>query len=285
MNSRANPKTVQALLKEHGIGIKKKYGQNFLIDDNILTKIVDAAAITPDDVVVEIGPGLGGLTQHLLPRAKRLVAYEIDKHLIPTLESHFGGPSFHLIHDDVLKRDLDKDIERFAPGADDVIVVANLPYYITTPILMRCLESSKRIKRMVVMMQHEVAKRITATPGIKDYNSLSIAVQYRAKATYLFKVSKSVFIPAPAVDSAVVRLDFHDTHRARVEDEAFFFAFVRAAFKQRRKTLLNNLHEFLALDKADINAQLHAEGIEGSRRADTVTLNDFIRLAEVFNDA
>ncbi len=283
--SRANPKTVQALLKAHRIGIKKKYGQNFLIDDNILTKIVDAAALEASDVVVEIGPGLGGLTEHLIKRSSRVIAYEIDKHLIPTLEQHFAGPTFHLIHDDVLKRDIDEDIKQYAGDANDVIVVANLPYYITTPILMRCLESSKRIKRMVVMMQHEVARRITAMPDTKDYNALSIAVQYRAKATYRFKVPKSVFLPAPNVDSAVVRLDFHDKTQLPEDEETFFFAFVRAAFKQRRKTLLNNLTEFLSHEKVEIADMLDTLGIDGTRRAETLSIEDFIRLAAHFKSA
>ena len=178
---RSTPKMIVNTLKENQLSIKKKYGQNFLVDQNILDRIIQTADIKDNTVVIEVGPGLGSLTEGLLTKAKKVIAYEIDQDLVPILNSAFKDQAFLLISEDILKRNLNEDINRFTEAKDDIVVVANLPYYITTPILMKFLEETKRVRRMVLMMQHEVAQRITAHTSTKDYNALSIAVQYRAE--------------------------------------------------------------------------------------------------------
>lgn len=278
----SNPKHIQALIKSNRVKVKKRFGQNFLIDDNILNKIVETAEIDQDTFVIEIGPGLGSLTERLIPKAKHVLAYEIDNDLIPVLNSMFKEDNFSLINDDVLDRDIDEDIRAIDSQVKEVVVIANLPYYITTPILMKCLETTKHINRMVVMMQYEVAKRITASTHTKDYNALSIAVQYRAETTLAFKVPKSVFIPAPNVDSAVVSLVFHNRYQDTVLSEPFFFTFVRGAFKQRRKTLLNNLYELLNIDKTILSEILETLNVHPQIRADKLSLETYITLANYF---
>jgi 16S rRNA (adenine1518-N6/adenine1519-N6)-dimethyltransferase len=278
----SNPKHIQALIKSNRVKVKKRFGQNFLIDDNILNKIVDTAEIDKETFVIEIGPGLGSLTERLIPKAKHVLTYEIDTDLIPVLKSMFKEDNFSLINDDVLNRNIDDDIEAIDAQAKEVVVIANLPYYITTPILMKCLETTKHINKMVVMMQYEVAKRITASTHTKDYNALSIAVQYRAKTSLAFKVPKSVFIPAPNVDSAVVSLLFHDTYQDKVLSEPFFFSFVKGAFKQRRKTLLNNLHDLLHIDKNTLSETLEKLNVNPQIRADKLPLETYITMANYF---
>lgn len=272
----------QAMLKQHALRVKKHYGQNFLLDQNILDKIVKTAAITKETTVIEIGPGLGALTGALLETGARVIAYEIDSDFIPLLTEHFAGPMFHLIHDDVLKRDLDDDLENLVPEAKDVVVVANLPYYITTPILMQCLEHTTRIDRMVMMMQLEVARRISASANTKAYNALSLSVQYRAITKFAFKVPRQVFMPAPHVDSGVVTLTFTDQHRQAIKNEAFFFTFIKQAFAQRRKTLLNNLQAWLLWDKPRISALLESQGISPQVRAEALDLKTMMALADYF---
>lgn len=279
----SNPRTIQELLKTNRIQIKKRFGQNFLIDDNVLNKIIDLADINPDDLVIEIGPGLGSLTQYLVKKASHVLAYEIDKDFITILNETFKEESFTLIHDDILNRDIDQDVDALNIKYNRLIIVANLPYYITTPILMKCLEESKKIDTMVVMMQLEVAKRITALNNSKDYNALSIMVQYRAYSKYGFKVPKNVFIPAPNVDSAVIRLDFTNEYLNQVQNEAFFIAFVKACFKQKRKTLLNNLSSFFSGDKIEIIDHLEHCGINPQIRAEMLPLESFIELANYFS--
>ncbi len=278
----SNPRHIQTLLKDSRINIKKKYGQNFLIDGNILEKIIQLSSLSANTFAIEIGPGLGSLTERLLPKVSTLLAYEIDQDLIAILNNAFDDQKFHLIHDDVLKRDIDNDIEKIDENAHDVVVIANLPYYITTPILMKCLEDSKRIKRMVVMMQLEVARRITAQKNTKDYNALSIAVQYRAQTAFGFKVPRNVFMPAPNVDSAVITLDFHQKYTHKVKNEPFFFQFIKACFRQRRKTLLNNLHTFLAVDKSRLTEALETLEISPQSRAESLDLETFIIMSNYF---
>lgn len=278
----SNPKHIHSMIKSNRVKVKKRFGQNFLIDDNILKKIVETAEIDKDTFVVEIGPGLGSLTERLILKAKHVLAYEIDTDLIPVLNSMFNENNFSLINADVLDRDIDADIKAIDAQVKDVVVIANLPYYITTPILMKCLETTKLISKMVVMMQYEVAKRITASTHTKDYNALSIAVQYRAETKLTFKVPKSVFIPAPNVDSAVVSLAFHNRYHDAVLSEPFFFAFVKAAFKQRRKTLLNNLYELLNIDKIRLSEILEILNVHPQVRADKLSLETYITLANYF---
>lgn len=271
------------ILRSHALGARKRYGQNFLIDENILKKIADSAPIDEETLVVEIGPGLGALTRYLLNRAKAVLAYEIDQGLVKLLKKHFTQNHFYLIHDDVLNRDIDQDIATLNQSFKHVVLVANLPYYITTPVLMQCLEKTESLSHLSVLMQHEVAKRITAKPSTKAYNALSVAVAYRANAHYAFKVPASVFVPAPNVDSALVTLQFRQPKQIP-KHEPFFFELVRAAFKQRRKTLLNNLSAFTSLSKAEISERLTRIGIEPSARAETLNLETFIRLADAFNN-
>jgi 16S rRNA (adenine1518-N6/adenine1519-N6)-dimethyltransferase len=279
----SNPKTIQQLLKSNNIQIKKRFGQNFLIDDNVLNKIIDLSEISNEDLVIEIGPGLGSLTQYLVQKARHVLAYEIDCDLINILNDTFKERPFTLIHDDILNRNIDEDIESLDIDYQRVIVVANLPYYITTPILMKCLEESTKIHAMVIMMQFEVAKRITASKNSKDYNALSIMVQYRAMAEFGFKVPKNVFIPAPNVDSAVIRLDFTNQFVDQVQNESYFITFVKASFKQRRKTLLNNLSDFLPMDKDMIVDHLEGCGINPQIRAEMLSLPIFIKLSNYFS--
>ena len=279
----SNPKSIHDILKNNAITIKKRYGQNFLIDDNILKNIVDLGHIDDQTLVIEIGPGLGSLTQYLVDKAGHVLAYEIDRDLVPILNNAFQSDRFTLIHDDILKRNIDQDIEKLNKSFDKTVVMANLPYYITTPILMKCLEESKRIHRMVVMMQLEVAQRITANKNTKDYNALSLLVQYRAHTHFAFKVPKSVFIPAPNVESGVITLDFGRKHQTQSDNEAFLFELIKAAFKQRRKTLLNNLSVFLNMSKEPLINQLQTLHIDPQARAESLTLNDFIHMANYFS--
>ncbi|MDD3124047.1 MAG: 16S rRNA (adenine(1518)-N(6)/adenine(1519)-N(6))-dimethyltransferase RsmA, partial [Candidatus Izemoplasmatales bacterium] len=204
--------------------IKKYFGQNFLVDQNILEQIVLKAGITKATNVIEIGPGLGSLTQKLLDASKHVLAYEIDKDLIPILNKEFSQyKNFTLIQNDILKVNIDEEIDRVFSDQSDIIVVSNLPYYITTPILMKFLETSKKVKKMVFMVQYEVAKRITSKPNTKDYNALSIVIQYRASASILFNVPKNVFIPEPSVDSAVIAVEVKNEIAHLADNEEFFF--------------------------------------------------------------
>ena len=275
-------RNVQELMKKHAISIKKKYGQNFLLDKNILMKIVNTASIDEETLVIEIGPGLGSLTEYLVAQAKHVLAYEIDTQLIPVLQESFQNQRVTLIHDDILKRNIDDDINELNETFSKVIVVANLPYYITTAILMKCLEESQRIDTMIVMMQYEVARRITASRQTKDYNALSVAIQYRAKTTLAFKVPRSVFLPPPNVDSAVVVLDYYQTPPVPIANEAYFFQFIKACFRQRRKTILNNLSLALEMDKEHLREHLIECKIQPEQRAETLSLEDFSRLANYF---
>jgi len=274
---------IVTMLKRHDIRIKKKYGQNFLIDDNILRKIVDVSGIDENTLVIEIGPGLGSLTQYLLESSKRVLAYEIDKTFIPILEDYFKDKkSFHLIQDDILKRDIDEDLKPYLEGVKQIVVVANLPYYITTPILMKCLEESKLINRFIVMMQLEVARRLTAHENTKDYNALSVAVQYRTNAKFSFKVPKNVFIPAPNVESAVIKLDVKEETPLNGKQELFFYDFIKQCFKQRRKTILNNLSTAYPIEKNKIVEILNEHNYNPQIRAEALTVDDFMRLSEIF---
>lgn len=278
----SNPKSIHEILKNNAISIKKRYGQNFLIDDNILKNIIALGHITEETLVIEIGPGLGSLTQYLVNEAKHVIAYEIDNDLIPILKNAFESEAFTLIHDDILKRNIDQDISNLGMQFDQVIVIANLPYYITTPILMKCLEESKLINRMVVMMQLEVARRLTANKNTKDYNALSVIVQYRANTKFGFKVPKNVFIPAPNVESGVITLDFGAAKNHNVLNETYFFECVKASFKQRRKTILNNLTDFFQMDKVELTEHLEKLNISPQSRAEALTLDEFVSVSNYF---
>lgn len=274
---------INKTLKSNDFYVKKRFGQNFLKDQNILSKIVNSGELTKETLVIEVGPGLGGLTELLLLDAKHVIAYEIDTELIPILKGSLKEyDNFTLKNNDILKVDVDKDIIELGITYDKVVIVANLPYYITTPILMKFIEETSLVSKMVVMMQLEVAKRITSSPSTKDYNSLSIAIQYKASAKIAFKVPRTVFIPEPNVDSAVVVLDIKKELDHKPLDEAVFYKLIRACFTQRRKTLLNNLRHNYDLNKEQIEIMLESLDIKLNERAENLSISDFVRIADYF---
>lgn len=279
----ATPVRTKEILDKYGFSFKKSLGQNFLIDTNILNRIVDHAQLTDGSGAIEIGPGIGALTEQLAKRAEKVVAFEIDQRLLPILEDTLSPyPNVKIIHSDVLKADVHAVMEQEFAQFKDVMVVANLPYYVTTPILMKLLEERLPIRGIVCMLQKEVGDRISAKPGTKEYGSLSIAVQYYTKAETVMIVPKTVFMPQPNVDSAVIRLTLHDEPPVKVKDEAFFFHVTRSSFAQRRKTILNNLTSQLPdgkLKKESIQAALQQAGVEESRRGETLTIEEFAQLS------
>lgn len=280
----ATPIRTKAILEKYGFSFKKSLGQNFLIDTNILNRIVDHANLTENSGAIEIGPGIGALTEQLARRSKKVVAFEIDQRLLPILEETLSPYSNKkVIHQDVLKADVAAMIKEEFSGFDDIMVVANLPYYVTTPIIMKLLEEKLPIRGIVVMLQKEVAERITAKPGSKDYGSLSIAVQYYTEAETVMIVPKTVFVPQPNVDSAVIRLTVRTSPRVNVKDERFFFQVTRASFAQRRKTILNNLTSQLPAGKEKketILKVLSDIDIDPSRRGETLSIEEFAQLSD-----
>ncbi|MBU8920018.1 16S rRNA (adenine(1518)-N(6)/adenine(1519)-N(6))-dimethyltransferase RsmA [Neobacillus sp. 114] len=280
----ATPVRTRAILEKYGFSFKKSLGQNFLIDTNILKKIVSFADLTDESGAIEIGPGIGALTEQLARSSKKTVAFEIDQRLLPILEDTLSPYSnVKVIHNDVLKADVAEVIAAEFADISDLMVVANLPYYVTTPIIMKLLEEHLPIRGIVCMLQKEVADRISAKPGTKDYGSLSIAVQYYTEAETVMIVPKTVFVPQPNVDSAVIRLTRRENPAVQVKDENFFFQVTKASFAQRRKTLLNNLTSGLPdgkQKKEEILAALAASGIEPSRRGETLSLEEFGGLSD-----
>ncbi len=280
----ATPIRTKEILKKYGFSFKKSLGQNFLIDPNILRNIVSHAHLTSESGAIEVGPGIGALTEHLARAAKKVVSFEIDQRLLPVLEDTLSPyDNIKIVHSDILKADVVKVIEEEMPGIEDIMVVANLPYYVTTPILMKLLNDRLPIRGFVVMMQKEVADRITAKPGTKEYGSLSIAIQYYCTAEVAMIVPKTVFMPQPNVDSAVIRLIRHGKPPVEVISEDFLFEVTRASFAQRRKTILNNLQAGLSEGKKNKDAILNAlekAGVEPSRRGETLTIEEFGHLAD-----
>jgi len=271
-------------LNESDFHIKKRFGQNFIIDQNILKKIVEIPDITDETLVIEIGPGLGSLTELLLAKAKHVLAYEIDFDLIPILEKSLPSKNFTLLNRDFLKTDVDVDIKDLDMNFDKVIVVANLPYYITTPIIFKLIEDTSLVKEMILMTQLEVAKRITSKPSTKDYNSLSIAIQYKTKASIAMNVPRNVFIPPPNVDSAVIRLEVFESVETKPESEELFYEIIRASFTQRRKTLINNLNFKYGISKDILSNLLVKLGLNPKIRAENLSLLDFINLSNNLAD-
>jgi len=283
----ATPIRTQEILKKYGFSFKKSLGQNFLIDPNILRNIVSHADLTKESAAIEIGPGIGALTEHLARSAGQVVAFEIDQRLLPVLRDTLSPyENVEIIHSDILKANVLDVMKEKLSGYEDVMVVANLPYYVTTPILIKLLMEKLPIRGMVVMMQKEVADRITASPSTKAYGSLSIAIQYYMKAEIAMTVPKSVFIPQPNVDSAVIRLTRHEKALVSVIDEDFLFTVSRASFAQRRKTILNNLQSQLPQGKEKkeliLTALAKAE-IDPTRRGETLTIEEFGRLADILH--
>lgn len=283
----ATPIRTKEILNKYGFSFKKSLGQNFLIDPNILRNIVSHANLTEESGAIEVGPGIGALTEHLARAAKKVVSFEIDQRLLPVLEDTLSPyDNVKIVHSDILKADVVKVIEEEMPDINDIMVVANLPYYVTTPILMKLINDRLPIRGFVVMMQKEVADRITAKPGTKEYGSLSIAIQYYCTAEVAMIVPKTVFMPQPNVDSAVIRLIKHDKPPVTVISEDFLFEVTRTSFAQRRKTILNNLQAGLQDGKKKkemIIAALEASGIEPTRRGETLTIEEFGRLADALH--
>lgn len=272
------------ILEKYGFQFKKSLGQNFLIDLNILKKIVDAAHLTPEKGAIEIGPGIGSLTEQLAKVAGKVVAIEIDQRLLPILSDTLSPyPHVSVEHGDVLEMDLNRIIEKhFSPG-QKISVVANLPYYVTSAILMKLLEDRLPLENIVVMIQKEVAERIAAAPGSKAYGALSIFAQFFAETEMVVIVPKSVFIPQPNVDSAVLRLRVREEPPVQVEDVTAFFRVVKVCFAQRRKTIANNLLHglFQKEGKEKMLSILHEAGIDPIRRAETLSIEEFARLSNL----
>jgi 16S rRNA (adenine1518-N6/adenine1519-N6)-dimethyltransferase len=280
----ATPIRTQEILKKYGFSFKKSLGQNFLIDPNILRNIVSHADLTKNSAAIEIGPGIGALTENLAREAGKVVAFEIDQRLLPVLADTLSPyDNVDIIHGDILEADVKKVLEEQLADYEDVMVVANLPYYVTTPILLKLLMDRLPIRGMVVMMQKEVADRITASPSTKAYGSLSIAIQYYMKAEVAMTVPKTVFMPQPNVDSAVIKLTRYENPPVNVIDEDFFFKVSRGSFVQRRKTIINNLQSSLpnGKEKKDLIVQcLEKVNVDPIRRGETLSIQEFGRLAD-----
>ena len=281
----ATPARTRAILDKYGFSFKKSLGQNFLIDTNILRNIVDHAQLTEDSGAIEVGPGIGALTEQLAKRSKKVVAYEIDQRLLPILKETLEPyPHAKIIHQDILKANVKEMLDTEFKDIKDIMLVANLPYYVTTPIIMKILEEKLPLRGIVVMLQKEVAERISAKPGTKEYGSLSIAIQYYTKPEVVMIVPKTFFVPQPNVDSSVIRLKFRETPSVVVKNEAFFFQVTRASFAQRRKTILNNLSSQLEggkEKKAEIIEALEQAEIEPSRRGESLSIEEFAKLSDI----
>ncbi len=274
---------VRDTLRANKLNMKKRFGQNYLLDDNVLKRIIETASLEPHTPVIEIGPGVGSLTRYLLEATPKVMAYEIDTDLTEVLSDMFEDhQAFVLKSRDFLKTPLNEDIKDTFGPVHDVVVVANLPYYITTPVIMKCLENSERLRRLVFMMQNEVALRLSAKPNSKAYNALSVMIQYKTRTQYAFKVPRTVFMPAPEVDSAVVTMDIVPRSERPALDEDFFLDFVKRAFKQKRKTLVNNLHAAYDISKDALNGYLTHHGYNEDVRAEALTVEDFLYLSEMF---
>lgn len=284
MASLGEPKNTIEILNKYHFIFQKKFGQNFLIDPHVLEKIIRAADITKDDMVLEIGPGIGTMTQYLCESAREVVAVEIDKNLIPILtqDTLKAYDNVTVINEDIMKVDIG-GLVRERNGGRPVKVVANLPYYITTPIIMGLFEAHVPLASLTVMVQKEVAERMQAEPGSKDYGALSLAVQYYAKPYIAANVPQNCFMPRPNVASAVIRLTLYDEPPVRTADEHFMFSLIRASFNQRRKTLVNSLANCAeaGVTKEAVLAALEQMGQPATVRGETFTLAQFARLAEL----
>lgn len=283
MKDIATPQRTKEILNKYGFNFKKSLGQNFLIDTNVLRNIVAAADITEETGVIEVGPGIGALTEQLAKKAKKVVSFEIDQRLLPVLDDTLQPyDNVEIIHSDVLKADIQGTINEQFEGIEDLMVVANLPYYVTTPILMKLLEEHLPVRGIVVMIQAEVADRIAAKPGTKEYGALSIAAQYYATAEKVMTVPGTVFMPQPRVDSAVLRLTIREKPAVIVQDEGYFFKVFHACFANRRKTILNNLVHNLGPKekKVEMEAVLKEAAIDPKRRGETLSLDEFGKLSD-----
>lgn len=283
MEKLSNPQKTIETIKKYGFNFQKKFGQNFLIDDHVINKIINGAEVTKDDFVLEIGPGIGTMTQYLCEAAREVAAVEIDKKLIPILgETLAAYDNVNVINEDILKVDI-QALALEKNHGKPIKVVANLPYYITTPIIMGLFESHVPIDNITVMVQKEVADRMKVGPGSKDYGALSLAVQYYAKPYLVANVPANCFIPRPNVDSAVIRLTRHEEPIVHVEDEGLMFNIIRASFNQRRKTLQNGLKNsgLFPLSKDEIVESIVEAGLPETIRGEALTLEQFAALANI----
>lgn len=279
------PQNTIEILKKYNFVFQKKYGQNFLIDTHVLEKIIRAASIGSDDVVLEIGPGIGTLTQYLCENARQVIAVEIDDMLIPILgETLKNYDNVKIVHNDILKVDVNEIVSEY-PGSS-IKVVANLPYYITTPIIMGLFESGVPIDSITIMVQKEVAERMQAKPGTKDYGALTLAVQYYADAKIMANVPPNCFMPRPAVGSAVINLVKHKEKRYDVKNEDMLFRIIRASFNQRRKTLQNGLNNAanLPYTKQQIAEAIEKMGLPAAVRGEKLSLEQFVELSNILEE-
>lgn len=285
MATLGNRKSTSEIIQKYQFDFRKKFGQNFLIDNHILDKIIEAADITHEDCVLEIGPGIGTMTQRLAEEAGEVVAVEIDKHLIPILEETLKDyDNVTVLNEDILKVDINRIVAEH--GGKPIKVVANLPYYITTPIIMALFESHVLLNSVTIMVQKEVADRMRVGPGTKEYGALSLAIQYYAKPEIITKVSAACFMPRPNVDSTVIRLTRYDKPPVEVEDEKWLFAVIRASFNQRRKTLVNGLANAgnISVGRQQVEAALMQMGMPADIRGETLTLKQFAELSNRLYD-
>lgn len=283
MASLGTPGNTIEVLKKYNFNFQKKYGQNFLIDTHILEKIIASAGVTKEDCVLEIGPGIGTMTQYLAEHAREVVAVEIDKALIPILEDTLSAyDNVTVINEDILKVNINKIVEE-RNGGKAIKVVANLPYYITTPIIMGLFESGVPLESITIMVQKEVADRMQVGPGTKDYGALSLAVQYYAKPEVMIQVPPTCFMPKPNVGSTVIRLTRYEKPPVEVQDEKHMFSLIRASFNQRRKTLVNGLTNAgnLHVSKEEIVNALEEMGLPATIRGEALTLEEFARLSNL----
>ncbi|MCI9526099.1 MAG: 16S rRNA (adenine(1518)-N(6)/adenine(1519)-N(6))-dimethyltransferase RsmA [Lachnospiraceae bacterium] len=283
MATLGNPQNTIAVLKKYNFNFQKKFGQNFLIDTHVLEKIISAANVGEEDFVLEIGPGIGTMTQYLCEHGREVAAVEIDKNLIPILEDTLSAyANVQIIHQDILKMDINRLVHEKNQGKP-IKVVANLPYYITTPIIMGLFESHVPIESITIMVQKEVADRMQVGPGTKDYGALSLAVQYYAKPEIVANVPPNCFMPRPKVGSAVIRLTRHQQAPVKVMQERQMFALIRASFNQRRKTLVNGLNNAadISYSKEQVVQALEKMGLPANVRGETLTLEQFARLSNL----
>lgn len=284
MDRLSSHKATKDIVQKHGFRFSKSLGQNFLIDDNVIDRILEGARVSEGDKIIEVGPGIGTLTREMAKKAEKVTAIEIDKNLIPILEETLSEfDNVEVINEDILKVDVEKLVEEKLSGGP-VKLIANLPYYITTPIVMKFLEEDIPVTDIVVMVQKEVADRMNAVPSTKDYGALSVAVQYYCDTEIVAKAPRHMFIPQPNVDSTVIGLHIREEKKYNAENEDIFFKTVKAAFGQRRKTLLNSLSSMGMLDKASVKEVLSYAGIDEKRRGETLSIEEFAHLSNIINE-
>lgn len=276
-----NKEEVKRILLENNVSVKKQYGQNFLLDENVLNNIITNAKINKDSFVIEIGPGLGFLTNYLSKNANNVLCYEIDSEMVNVIKSR-NYENVDIEFKDFLKANINEDIKKYNKNNLEVVVVANLPYYITTPILLKILEETSMVNRMVVMMQKEVALRICGKPSTKDYNCLSVLIQFFTDPKYLFTVKPGSFYPEPGVDSAVIEIKYKDEIISKATNLNYFLKFNRNIFAQRRKTLMNNLQKAYSYKKEDMLKILESKNISLTIRSEALSVEEIVDLANTF---